>query len=104
MSTKDYKTNKLNKEEARKLVSKLAAAGRVLLSGHAQKRLLDREIIFNDVLNVLLSASMRVAEGELENGTYRYRCTTAKFVVVIGFTVRGDGVIVVTVFRTERKA
>jgi len=47
---------------------------------------------------------MRVAEGELENGTYRYRCTTTKFVVVVGFTVRGDGVIVVTVFKTERKA
>ncbi len=104
MSTKDYKNKKLNKEEARKLVLKLAAAGKVILTGHASRRLTERGVIFNDVLNVLLSQSMRVSEGEPENGGYTYRCSTKKFVVVVGFTIRGDGVIVITVFKADRKA
>lgn len=104
MSTKDYKHKKLGKEEARKLVVKLAAQGQVVLSGHAQERLLQRDIIFNDVMNVLLSSSMKISEGELEKTSYRYRCQTSRFVVVVGFTVRGDGVVVVTVFKTDRKA
>lgn len=103
MSFKDYKNKKLNREEARKQITKVAASGRVILSNHARDRLLDREIVFNDVLNVLLAKSMRVSDGELEKGGYTYRCTTTKFVVVVGFTVSGDGVIVVTVFRAERK-
>lgn len=103
MSTSDYKNKKLNKEEARKLVVKLATSGRVLLTSHARERLLERDIIFNDVLNVLLSQSMRVSEGELEKGNYTYRCSTKKFVVVVGFTVKGDGVIVITIFKAERK-
>lgn len=103
MSTKDYKNKKLNKEEARKLVVKLASSGRVILTSHARERLLEREIIFNDVLNVLLSTSMKVTEGELEKAGYAYRCSTKKFVVVVGFTVRGDGVVVITVFKAERK-
>ena len=104
MSTKDYKYKKLRNEEARKLVVKLAATGRVILTTHARERLLERVIIFNDVINVLLSESMRVSDGELERGSYTYRCSTKKFVVVVGFTVRGDGVIVITVFKADRKA
>ena len=104
MSTKDYKNKKLNKEEARKLVLKLAAAGKVILTSHASQRLTERGVIFNDVLNVLLSQSMRLSEGEPEKGGYTYRCSTKKFTVVVGFTVRGDGVIVITVFKAERKA
>jgi hypothetical protein len=103
MSTKDYKSIKLNKEEVRKLVVKIAKSGRVILSLHARERLLQRNIIFNDVMNVLLAESMRTSEGEFYNGNYNYRCSTKKFIVVIGFTVRGDGLIVVTVFKAERK-
>lgn len=104
MPTKDYKSTKLNKEEARKLIIKLAGDGKVLLSNHARERMVKREVIVNDVMNVLLSQSMRVLEGEFENGSYRYRCTTKNFVVVIGFLVRGDGLVVVSVFKAERKA
>lgn len=104
MSTKDYKYKKLSKEEARKLVRKLAGSGLVLISNHAQQRLIERRVILNDVLNVLLSESMIVSDGEPAIGGYTYRCSTKKFTVVVSFTVRGDGVIVITVFKAERKA
>lgn len=103
MTTNNYKTTKLQKENARKRIVALAANGKVLLSGHARVRMIDRNIIFNDLMNVLLSPSMRVSEGEFENGSYRYRCSTSKFVVVVGFVVRGDGVVVVSVFEAGRK-
>lgn len=102
MSIKDYKDKKLNKEQARKLVYKLAVSGKVILSGHARTRLIERNIIFNDVLNVLLSQSMRISEGEIGVGGYTYRCSTSKFVVVIGFAIVGDGVVIVTVFKAKR--
>ncbi len=38
-----------------------------------------------------------------EKGGYTYRCHTGKFTVLIGFTVVGDSVVVITVFKTERK-
>lgn len=82
---------------------KLAAVGKVILSSHASKRLIERGIIFNDILNVLLSQSMRISEGEPEKGGYTYRCSTKKFFVVVGFTVDGDGIIVITIFKAERK-
>jgi len=104
MSSKDYKRKKVNKEEARKLVIKAAVAGRVVFSAHALQRMTERDIITNDILNVLLSTSMRISEGEAESGTYRYQCQTNRFVVVIGFTVQGDGLVVVTVWKSERKA
>lgn len=103
MSIKDYKNIRLNREEARKLVVKLAADGRVLISSHASKRLSQRKVIFNDVMNVLLSQSMTIADGEPSLGGYTYRCSTKRFIVVISFTVSGDGLVVVTVMKTERK-
>lgn len=100
----DYKNNKLSKEEARKLVLKLASLGRVILTAHGSNRLIERGIIFNDILNVLLSHSMRISEAEPTQGGYTYQCYTKKFVVVVGFTTSGDGVLVITVFKTSRKA
>lgn len=102
MPTKDYKNKKLNKEEARRLVIKLAASGRVILSNHARERLAERNIILNDVMNVLLSSSMRVSEVDFDKHGFTYRCSTKRFTVVVGFTARGDGLAVVTVFKTER--
>lgn len=103
MSTKSYKTTKLNKEEARKKIVSVAAQGRILLTAHVKFRMSERDIILNDIVNVLLSPSMRVSEGEPRNIGFTYMCSTKKFTVVVGFTVRGDGVVVVTVFHAERK-
>jgi hypothetical protein len=103
MSYIDYKKTKLNNEPIRKLVLKLALSGQVILTNHASKRLNERRIIFNDVINVLLSESMKVSGGEPNLAGYTYRCSTKKFVVVVGFTMRGDGLIVITVFGAERK-
>ena len=103
MSTKNYKTTRLNKEAARKLIVKVASEGRVLFTSHATQRLGERGLIVNDVINVLLSKSMRVSEGEPNLGGYTYRCSTTRMTVAVGFTIRGDGVVVITVFKTERK-
>ena len=103
MSNKNYKADRLSKEEARKRILKVASEGRILISGHALKRMLQRNIIQNDIINVLRSASMRVSEAEPHLSGFTYRCQTVKFAVVVGFTVRGDGVIVVTVFKIERQ-
>jgi hypothetical protein len=103
MSIKNYKTTKLSKEEARKLIVKVAREGRVLFTFHATQRLGARGLIVNDVINVLLSESMRVSEPEPHVGGYTYRCFTRRMVVAVGFTIRGDGVVVITVFKTERK-
>jgi hypothetical protein len=99
----DYKHNKLNKEYARKLIVKLARDGRVLFTSHAIKRLEERDLVVNDVMNVLLSESMRVSEGEPNFNGNTYRCSTRRISVVVGFNISGDGVIVITVFRADRK-
>jgi len=74
-----------------------------MLTSHARERLSQREVIFNDVMNVLLSQSMKVDDGEPGLGGYSYRCSTKRFAVVVSFTVRGDGLVIVTVMRVERK-
>ncbi len=103
MSIRNYKSDRLSKEEARKLVVKIAREGRVLITWHASQRFGERGLIMNDVMNVLLSDSMRVSDGEPHLGGYTYRCATRRLVVAVGFTVRGDGLVVITVFKTERK-
>ncbi len=103
MSHFDYKYKRLSKEEARKFVLKLASVGKIVFSMHAKERLLERNITQNDVINVLRSVSMRVADGEIGNVGYTYQCSTRKFAIVIGFAVSGDKLIVVTVFKIERK-
>ena len=86
-----------------KLIVKIASEGRVIFSSHAIQRLGERGLIVNDVMNVLLSKSMRLSDGEPQVAGYTYRCATIRMAVVVGFTVRGDGVIVITVFKAERK-
>ena len=103
MSTKNYKTTRLSKEEARKQIVKVAAQGKVVFTNHAVQRMIERNIIINDIINVLLSNSMRVSEGEPHSSGYTYKCSTKKFAVAVGFTVRGDGVVVVTVFHAEKR-
>ena len=103
MSTKNYKTVRLSKEEARKLIKEVAGSGRVVFTSHATRRLRERELILNDVMNVLLSKSMKVSEGEPHAAGYTYRCFTKRITVVVCFTLRGDGVVVITVFMTERR-
>lgn len=103
MSNFNYKYTKLGLEQARKLITHLASKGRLLITQHAQARLLERNIIINDVINVLLSCSMRVSEPDLQPGGYAYRCSTNKFTVVVGFTIQGDGLVLITVFKVDKK-
>lgn len=103
MSHFDYKNKRLAKEEARRLILKLAFEGKIIYSHHARQRLIERNIILNDVINVLGSNSMRLADGEFNKGGYTYKCSTNKFSVVVGITTNGNGLIVITVFKIERE-
>ncbi len=103
MSHFDYKYKKLTNEQARKLVLKLTLEGKLIYSHHARERLIERNIVHNDVINVLGSKSMRITDGEMGISGYTYKCSTNKFSVVVGFVTTGDGLIVVTVFKIARK-
>lgn len=100
MSPSDYKRIKLHRNEARKLISRLVLDESVTFSQHAFTRMEDRNVDLQDVWNVLESVDSFISdEGELENGSYRYRLSTNRLVVVIGFNSEGTRLVVVTVIR-----
>lgn len=103
MSKKNFRTDRLAKEEARKLISKVILDGGidyVVFTTHSLKQMPRRKLITLDVLNVLKSADSKIfEEGELESGSYRYRLQTRTILVVVSFTPKGDKVIVVTAWR-----
>lgn len=101
MSTIDYKTKRLNKAEARKLVAEIVSkhSSNVHFSKHALVEMDNDDLVTLDVWNVLKSPDSRIIdEGELEKGTYRYRLETGFIMVVVAFTSDGDGLIIVTVW------
>lgn len=96
----DYKTHRLQKEEARKLISKILRHPHyVLFSKHAQEELGKDGLETSDAINVLTSADSKILrDGEFEKGSYRYRVETKKICVVVTF-VSDIRLIVVTVWR-----
>ncbi len=100
MSPGDYKYQRLNKNEARKLITRLVANERIRFSNHAYERMEEREISIQDALNVLESpSSFILGEGELEKGSYRYQLCTNRFKLAVGFTSDGLEVVVLSVMR-----
>jgi hypothetical protein len=99
MSPHDYRSGKLGKNEARKLISKIVVQHpeNIRFSGHAIKELAADDLTVTDALNVLKSPDGRIhQDGELESGSYRYRMETANLVVVVAFSVDGASLNVVT--------
>jgi hypothetical protein len=100
MSPSDYKYQRLNKNEARKLIARLIGDERVRFSNHAYERMDEREISIQDAINVLESpSSFILGEGELENGSYRYQLCTNRFKLVVGFASDGSEIVVLSVMR-----
>ena len=70
--------------EAKKLIRKILSTGFVTYAQpHAEDRMRQRNISTVDCVNVLRGGA--VAEGEMENGSWRYRVYTPRMCVVIRF-------------------
>lgn len=100
MSPVDFKCQKMSRNEARKLISRLVAAGKVRFVQHAYDRMEERNVSHQDALNVLETPdSFILGEGELERGSYRYRLCTNRLMLAVSFTTDGSYVVVLTVMR-----
>ena len=101
MSHSDLKSHKMNRQEARKLVNVIMAGKHqsVVFTKHAREELLKDNLTTVDAINVLKSPDAKILdEGELENGTYRYRLETTKICLVVAFE-SAKTLIVVTAWR-----
>lgn len=79
--------------QARKLLSYVLVHGTLLFSSHARREMADDDIIEQDVINVLRAG--RIYEpGELMRGSWRYRCHTHHFCVVVAFSDATKSVVV----------
>lgn len=102
MSPIDYKASRLNRNEARKQVTKILSQHpeAVRFSRHALEELEKDDLTTGDALNVLRSPDSKIhKDGELEKGSYRYRVETNNILVVIGFQEDGNGLVVITAWR-----
>jgi hypothetical protein len=100
----DYKSHRLQKEEARKRIAKAinGSACEVLFSKHAEEELIKDGLTVVDAINILSSPDAKIlSDGELEKGTYRYRLETNKICLVVAFG-SNEEIIVVTAWRKKR--
>ena len=101
MSITDYRTQKLDRNQARKLISEIAHRypAHIRFSRHALEEIRKDNLTTADILNVIKSSSAKVLHGgELENGTYRYRLETGSITVVVSFDSQTN-LVVVTAWR-----
>lgn len=94
----------MNRQEARKLVSKIMSAEphNVVFSRHALDELLKDELTTVDALNILKSPDAKIPhEGEMEKGTFRYRLETERICLVVAFE-SAVKLIVVTGWRKRK--
>lgn len=95
---------RLNRNEARKLLAKLMSSGApIRFIFHALEELKKDGMKTGDALNILKSPSSRIEEGELRNGSYTYRVVSTYMVVVISFCEKGESVTVVTAWDKRNK-
>lgn len=105
MSPQNYKTTRVSRDEARKLVARILQEypASIFWTAHCMDRLIDRELSTDDVFNVLNSPHARVLiEGELSaKGVYSYRVETNKMFVVVSFSSDASKMSIVTVARKD---
>lgn len=102
----NYKITQIDKNQARKLVSQIvkSQASPLVFSKHALIELENDDLTTADALNVLKSPDAKILnDGELSNGTYRYRIETAYILVVIAFSEDGKKIIIVTIWDKRKK-
>jgi hypothetical protein len=86
--------------EARKLLSRLLREGAVAFSRHAQAEMEEDDLTEVDIVNTLHCGAVR--QGELENGTWRYRVETERMCAVVAFLSPLEGVVVTAWRMRER--
>ena len=99
MSPVDYKTIKLSRNEARKRINEIVTnwPSNLKVSRHAEEELSSERLASSDAVNLLKSPAAKILdEGELENGSWRYRLQTANLMLVVAFWPNGQGLTVVT--------
>jgi hypothetical protein len=104
MSPIDYKSCRLNRNEARKQIAKIvqSSPGQVRFSSHSLRELLNDDLTTVDAWNVLKSPDAKVLmEGEFQNGSFRYRLETNNILVVVAFQEDGKGLSIVTAWRKK---
>lgn len=103
VTVRDYKTIRISKEEARKLIAKLIQdyPDSIYWTKHAMERMDQRELSMTDIYNVLSSPHSRVlSEGEVNaHGVFSYRLETNRMFVVISFSSDATKLQVVTIAR-----
>lgn len=104
MSTKDYRAKRLDKNQARKLVTGIIRRYpfNIRFSRHALDELEKDNLTTSDILNVMKSPDAKIFnEAEFEKGSYRYRLETNRLTVVIAFD-SSTSFVVVTAWRKNR--
>ncbi len=94
MALEDADTNiQLPEARARKLLSYVLVHGTLLFSSHAKREMANDNMTDLDVINVLRAG--RIYEpGELVRDSWRYRCHTPRFCVVVVFSNATQSVVV----------
>lgn len=78
---------------ARKLLSYVLVHGEVVFSTHALREMAKDGMMVQDVINVLRAGQIR-EPGELQRSSWRYRCHTERFCVVVAFDGATETVVV----------
>lgn len=91
-SSVDLGSTPVSRSEAKKRARALLERGRVSFTKHARRRMAERKMDTGDVQNVVRCGFIN-NEGEIVDGTVRYRVETQRMFVVVAF--RGENELVI---------
>lgn len=100
-SHSDYRSHRLQKEEARKLLARMIKGDKlnVLFSKHAREELKKDNLGIDDAISVLASTNAKILkDAEFEKGIYRYRVETTEICLIIIFNSSTE-LLVITAWR-----
>jgi len=106
MSPVNYSSDRLSRNEARKLIRIILAKHpeNLWFSKHALDELCNDGLSTVDSFNLLKSPDSRIYdEGEFCKGTYRYRLETTNIVIVVIFSADGKNITVITAWDKRNK-
>ena len=92
-------TSRMSPSQARKILSEMLnrASHFISFTKHARQQMVERDLRAGDVLNVLKAGNIW-NEPEFENGSFRYKVSTSKIIVVIAFR-KAKNIVIITAWR-----